>query len=364
MKTNEGSPQRAPASTSQDQKSALRRAAVPLAWLLLLGLAVHLLLPQITTLERSLEIARSLVWWALLLAVIAQALSYAGSGYITRALVAVFGQTLTLLRCTEIVIASYSLSVLWGGQFTQTGATFRWLRAAGVPSEGAFLSGLIPGFVNVLTIVVVSIFGLIYLLAAHRLSIPLATAFAMGLALLLVVSCLVIWGMQHRAWLVSMLQHLSRLRATLQRRPHDPSATEATAQRLFDAWDLLLRGAWRGPVLGDVLNVGFDILTLYFLFLAAGYTPSPGLLLAGYGLPLLAGKMAVLPGGLGIVEGGMVGLYEALGVPSGVVVVVVLGYRLISFWLPLLLGFLLVPLLHLTASSVSSDPPPLRLIHG
>ena len=35
----------------------------------------------------------------------------------------------------------------------------------------------------------------------------------------------------------------------------------------------------------------------------------------------------------------MVALYEVLGVPSGVAVVVILSYMLISFWIPVLLGF-------------------------
>jgi uncharacterized protein (TIRG00374 family) len=89
-----------------------------------------------------------------------------------------------------------------------------------------------------------------------------------------------------------------------------------------------------------VLNVGFDMLTLYFLFVAAGHDVSPGVLLAGYGLPLLLGKMAfVVPGGVGVVEGSMAALYDGLGVPDAITVVVVLGYRLISFWLPSLSGF-------------------------
>lgn len=45
----------------------------------------------------------------------------------------------------------------------------------------------------------------------------------------------------------------------------------------------------------------------------------------------------------------MAGLYGALGVPGGVIVVVILGYRLISFWIPVCLGFLLVPVLSLFA---------------
>ena len=67
------------------------------------------------------------------------------------------------------------------------------------------------------------------------------------------------------------------------------------------------------------------------------------MLLAGYGLPLLLGRVAFfIPGGLGVVEGTMVALYDGLGVPDSISVVVVLAYRLLSFWLPLMIGFLLV----------------------
>ena len=47
----------------------------------------------------------------------------------------------------------------------------------------------------------------------------------------------------------------------------------------------------------------------------------------------------MFPGGIGVVEGGMVAMYDSLQVPNGVSVVVILGYRLLSFWLPSLLGF-------------------------
>ena len=94
-------------------------------------------------------------------------------------------------------------------------------------------------------------------------------------------------------------------------------------------------------MLGAIANIGFDMLTLFFLFVAAGHNISLGILFAGYGLPLILGKMAFLfPGGVGVIEGSMVALYDSLQVPDAVSVVVILGYRLFSFWLPTLLGFL------------------------
>ena len=89
--------------------------------------------------------------------------------------------------------------------------------------------------------------------------------------------------------------------------------------------------------------------------------PLPPLeMLAGYGLPLLLGKVSFLPGRVGIVEATMAAPYDGLGVPDGVTVVVILIYRLMSFWLPLLVGLPLIPYLqhisHHIGEGGSNDP--------
>jgi uncharacterized protein (TIRG00374 family) len=50
------------------------------------------------------------------------------------------------------------------------------------------------------------------------------------------------------------------------------------------------------------------------------------------------GNLLPLPGGLGGVEGGMIGVFAAFGVDFNLAVVAVLSYRGISFWLPTLPG--------------------------
>jgi hypothetical protein len=88
------------------------------------------------------------------------------------------------------------------------------------------------------------------------------------------------------------------------------------------------------------------MLALFFLFMAAGQPISARILVTGYGLPQLLGKAAfIFPGGVGIVEDTMISLYQQLGVSNPVAVVVILSYRLLSFLLPAIIGFLLVVVL-------------------
>ena len=322
--------------------------------LLLLGLAVHLILPQIATLEQSVQIIKGMALWAVALAVVAQVLSYAGSGFLLQAIVAVVGQRLSVVRSMLITMAASSIGLVAGGPVGNAAATYRWTRGNGVSREGAVLAGWLPPLFNNGVLVVVGIFGLLHLLVVHELSTLQAIGFGLTLLVLGLIVGVVLWGVHHRPQLTALAVRVTRRWAALRRRPYDPAMMQAAIGRWFSAWDTLRAGGWRGPALGVGLNVAFDMLTLYLLFVAAGHAVSPGILLVGYGLPLLLGKMSFLPGGVGIVEGTMAALYEGLGVPDGVTVVVILTYRVLSFWLPTLLGFPLVPYLQ-RASSSSHD---------
>jgi uncharacterized membrane protein YbhN (UPF0104 family) len=93
----------------------------------------------------------------------------------------------------------------------------------------------------------------------------------------------------------------------------------------------------RVGVLGAVAYWGFDIAVLGVSFRAFGGGVPVAVLVMGYFLGTL-GSLLPLPGGVGGVEGGMIGAFAAFNVPAGRAVVAVLAYRAISFWLPTLPG--------------------------
>jgi uncharacterized protein (TIRG00374 family) len=93
----------------------------------------------------------------------------------------------------------------------------------------------------------------------------------------------------------------------------------------------------RPGLLGAAAYWGFDIAVLGLSFEAFNQGLPLGVLVMSYFLGTL-GSLLPLPGGIGGVEGGMIGAFVAFGVPSGRAVVGVLAYRAISFWLPTLPG--------------------------
>jgi putative heme transporter len=90
-------------------------------------------------------------------------------------------------------------------------------------------------------------------------------------------------------------------------------------------------------LLGALGYWGFDVAVLWCSFRAFGAPPELAVVVMGYFVGTLAGLLP-LPGGIGGVEGGMIGAFIAFGVPAGEAVVAVLAYRTISFWLPTLPG--------------------------
>jgi uncharacterized protein (TIRG00374 family) len=82
---------------------------------------------------------------------------------------------------------------------------------------------------------------------------------------------------------------------------------------------------------------GFDIAALAAGFHAFGAAPEVTVLVMGYFVGML-GNLLPLPGGVGGVEGGMIGAFVAFGQPAGTTLVAVLAYRLASFWLPTVVG--------------------------
>jgi uncharacterized membrane protein YbhN (UPF0104 family) len=86
-------------------------------------------------------------------------------------------------------------------------------------------------------------------------------------------------------------------------------------------------------LLGALAWWGFDISVLWAMFHAFGSPPDFTVIWMAYFVGTL-GNLLPLPGGLGGVEGGMIGAFAAFGVNLELAVLAVLSYRAISFWLP------------------------------
>ncbi len=100
--------------------------------------------------------------------------------------------------------------------------------------------------------------------------------------------------------------------------------------------------SWR--LLGAAGYLGFDIAALGATFAATGHPLPVGPLVLGYLIGYLANLIPV-PGGFGVLEGGLAGTLIAYGAPATQATAAVIVYHAIAFWIPSLgglIGFALV----------------------
>jgi hypothetical protein len=111
------------------------------------------------------------------------------------------------------------------------------------------------------------------------------------------------------------------------------------------AWMTAVRLSWAqiGRIITwGVLNWVLDCACFAMMFLALGAPiPWKGLLLA-YGAGQLAASLPITPGGLGVVEGSITVALVAFGGPEATTAYAVLLYRLISFWMILVVGWIFI----------------------
>ena len=175
-------------------------------------------------------------------------------------------------------------------------------------------TGLFPGGGSFAITVVPAIFG--------------GVAIAVGLSISLIPSDL------ERRLLRAARGHRRRRLARTAARAATVPATMASGVRTAIA---LFRNRQVG-LLGAVVWWGFDISVLWACFHAFGANPPPlAVIVMSYYVGTLANTLP-LPGGIGGVEGGMIGAFIAFDVSGSLALVAVLTYRAFSFWLPTVPG--------------------------
>lgn len=90
-------------------------------------------------------------------------------------------------------------------------------------------------------------------------------------------------------------------------------------------------------LVGAVGYWAWDNAVLWATYHAFGASPALSVVLMGYLIGQLGGALP-LPGGLGGIDGGLLGALVVYGAPVAQTAAAVLAYRVILFWLPLIVG--------------------------
>jgi uncharacterized membrane protein YbhN (UPF0104 family) len=114
---------------------------------------------------------------------------------------------------------------------------------------------------------------------------------------------------------------------------------------------------WR--LIGTVGYLVFDIAVLWVCLRAVGVTASVPALVVGYQIGYLANLLPV-PGGIGVLEGGLLGALLLYGLPAAPTAAAVVLYHAIALWVPTLGGTYGFARLR---SALAARRPVLKVIH-
>ena len=284
--------------------------------------AFYVLLPQLANVDDSIAALGSAHWAWLVGAVAASAMTYVASA------IGMLGSTsrrLPLLPTTEVSLASSFVNRVTPANIGGMALNVRYLQKAGVPPTeavtGVGLNVVAGGIVHI------GFLALFFTWAgrndATSFSVPGGAtllgviAGVLALAGVVLAATRVGRGVARRRLLPALLRSLTSI-ADLSRSPKRLAA-------LF----------------GGSAGVTLAYITAMACVVAAF---DGGLAFAQVGAVYLGASLiaaaAPTPGGLGALEAALVAGFTTVGVPPGIAVAAVLSYRLITYWLPVLPGWL------------------------
>jgi uncharacterized membrane protein YbhN (UPF0104 family) len=129
-----------------------------------------------------------------------------------------------------------------------------------------------------------------------------------------------------------------------------------TAASVRDTKQLTFHPDWR--IVGAIGYLWFDIAVLFACFAAAGHVPPLAPVVLAYQIGYLSNFIPV-PGGIGVLDGSMIGMLVLYGVGGTVATAATLAYHAISLWVPAVCGTIAFVVLQKTKKHpiVLRNPP-------
>jgi uncharacterized protein (TIRG00374 family) len=315
-----------------------RRRALAFTAFVLTALAfLYFVLPQLGVVKHTLDRLNGGDAWWIGVAAAAEILSIVSYVAIFQGVHVPPGSPIRFRESYLITMAGLAATRLFAAGGAGGVAVTAWaLRRSGMPRREvatrmiAFLVLMYGVYVFAMTVCGIGLYvGLFE--GPHPFAITIGPAIVGGVALLLLLSIAVVPDDLERrlGWAAAGESRRARVVRRLATVPASASGG------IHFAWQKLRHPEW--AILGTVGWWGFNVAVLYASFRAFGPAPPVAVLVQAYFVGLLA-NLLPLPGGIGGVDGGMIGALVAFGQPVGLAVPAVLVYRLFAFWLPTIPG--------------------------
>jgi len=219
----------------------------------------------------------------------------------------------------------------------------------GESSARATAGALLVAITEFGTFIAILIVGMCYLFTQHDLKSYEIIGAVMLIGTITSLSGVLLVGLWRPDWvrrLLSLLQGLlAKLANLLRRQPFlDKQWAETTSSEFTEAAGAIRqRPSHLARTFAIALGAhSIDLICLFTIFLAFNQSVTFGALVAGYSMAILFWIVSPTPQGVGVVEAVTAMVFASLGVPGSKALVIALAFRGLTFWLPLLVGIIVL----------------------
>lgn len=225
-----------------------------------------------------------------------------------------------------------------GGAAAGAALQYRMLAQAGIPTAAAGTGLTATSLIGTATLLFLPILVIPAVLAGRPVPRGLAQSALLGAALFVLLIAVGALLLTTDRPLAAVARAIQWMRNRIKR--HTQPRTDLPDKFIHERDEIrtTLGSSWWKAILLAAGNSLFDYLALLAALTAVGSRPRPTLVLLAYVAAMVLGMIPITPGGLGFVEAGLTATLALAGVSPVDAVLATLAYRLVSYWLPLLVG--------------------------
>ncbi len=287
-------------------------------------------------------VLREANWLMLPLALLFTAASYLCASYSFSVICQIFGVKLEGRRLVEIGFVSTVVdNLLATGGLPGLSMRVILLSRSGVNTDEALSPSFFRSYFNNLIFFALLPLGLIDLVLRHSISERQAFGFGIAagtLITLIILSSVLVFVTELHIPLINIISGSWRL---VTQRDIKPGLLRF--ESIFKAGIDGIKQRPRQLFFPLVLIAGdwtATVISLWFCFKALGGQIGFGMLTTGFAVGVTAGVISFIPGGLGVQDAGMAGIYALFGVPLALSVLSAILFRVVYYFVPFIVSLI------------------------
>jgi|GEM_PF-918538 len=332
---------------NEEKISPLKFSLKNLIILFLVIAGIYFLVPKLVGLEQALRLLKNINKFYLLLAILAELLSYASAAWLLGIILSRLGHKIPFFtRYKFSSIAAFTMHFLPISGIGAAAVDYKLFRKQKVDSGSIVLIWILRTLFTYIGFLALFVIGLIMVPAIQSASFSpkIVSLVIFSLIISAVLYLYLLYKHKDRFQKVwnKLFDFANRMLVKIKKGPIPGSKRDEVFEDIYKGINLFSRKKRTSAfaVLAAILYWLGDMVCLFFMFQAFGFTIPFGILIFGYCVSTIFGLLSAIPGGIGVTDGSLVLIYSSLGVTSSIALMATLVFRLFSFWIWIPVGFL------------------------